>query len=80
MKLPTVSGEELTYFLKKMGYQVIRQKGSHIRMRKVSEMGEHNITVPNHSPIAKGTLNDIVSEVSFWNNLSKASLIMIIES
>jgi predicted RNA binding protein YcfA (HicA-like mRNA interferase family) len=58
-----------------MGYEVIRQRGSHIRMRKTSEMGEHNITVPAHSTIARGTLNDILNRVSLWNNVPKETLI-----
>ena len=58
-----------------MGYEVIRQQGSHIRMRKTSEMGEHNITVPAHSSLARGTLNDILNRVSLWNNVPKKTLI-----
>ena len=58
-----------------MGYEVIRQRGSHIRMQKTSEMGEHNITVPAHSTLARGTLNDILNWVSLWNNVPKETLI-----
>lgn len=58
-----------------MGYEIIRQKGSHVRLRKITEAGEHNITVPKHSEIAKGTLNDILSKISIWNNMPKEQLI-----
>ncbi|WXG41567.1 MAG: type II toxin-antitoxin system HicA family toxin [Candidatus Freyarchaeum deiterrae] len=74
-KLPVVSGEKLVKLLRKMGYEVIRQRGSHIVLRKITEGGEHNITIPNHHEIAKGTLNDILSKVSIWNNISKDNLI-----
>lgn len=74
-KLPQVSGEKLAKFLEKLDYQVIRQKGSHIRLRKVTAIGEHNITVPNHKVIAKGTLNDIITKISLWNNIPKDILI-----
>jgi hypothetical protein len=30
---------------------------------------------PNHDPIAKGTLNDILTKVSIWNQISKDDLI-----
>ncbi len=73
--LPQVSGQELVKFLEKLGYHVIRQKGSHIRLRKLTSVGEHNITVPNHKVVAKGTLNDIIIKVSLWNNISKDNLI-----
>lgn len=74
-KLPQISGQNLIKFLEKLGYQIIRQKGSHVRLRKTTSVGEHNITVPNHKIIAKGTLNDIISKVSLWNNLNKDELI-----
>ena len=75
LKLPVVSGKELIKLLTNLGYTTIRQKGSHIRLRKVTPMGEHNITVPYHKEIAKGTLNDILSKVSLWNSIPKENLI-----
>ena len=74
-KLPVVSGEQVIKLLRKLGYEIIRQKGSHVRLRKITEAGEHNITVPKHPEVAKGTLNDILSKVSIWNNISKEKLI-----
>ncbi|MBI4823183.1 MAG: type II toxin-antitoxin system HicA family toxin [Nitrospirae bacterium] len=74
-KLPQISGQDLLKSLEKLGYQIVRQKGSHIRLRKVATTGEHNITVPNHKTLAKGTLNDILTRVSLWNNISKEELI-----
>jgi predicted RNA binding protein YcfA (HicA-like mRNA interferase family) len=74
-KLPQISGQNLIKFLERLGYQIIRQKGSHVRLRKTTSVGGHNITVPNHKIIAKGTLNDIISKVSLWNNLNKDELI-----
>lgn len=41
----------------------------------MGEAGEHNITVPLHSEIAKGTLSDILSRVSIWNNISRDKLV-----
>lgn len=73
--MPQISGEDLVKFLHRIGYEVIRQKGSHIRLRKVTASGEHNLTVPNHKTIAKGTLSDIVAKVGLWNNIPKDKLI-----
>ena len=61
-----------------MGYEIVRQKGSHVRLRKKTEIGEHNITVPKHKEIAKGTLNDILSKVSLWNNIPKEELVKML--
>ncbi len=74
-RLPSVSARQVIRLLGSMGYEVIRQRGSHIRMRKTSDMGEHNITVPAHSTIARGTLNDILNRMSLWNNVPKEALI-----
>ena len=74
-KLPVVSGRDLIKFLKKLGYEVVRQRGSHVRLRKETENGVHNITIPYHDEIAKGTLNAILNDVSKWNNIPKEELI-----
>jgi predicted RNA binding protein YcfA (HicA-like mRNA interferase family) len=59
-RLPQVSGRSIVRLLRSLGYEVVRQKGSHIRVRKTSHLGEHNLTVPDHNTLAKGTLNDIL--------------------
>lgn len=73
-KQPVVSGKELIKLLSKLGYETIRQRGSHVRLRKVTPAGEHNITVPQHKEIAKGTLNDILTKVSMWNSVPKEEI------
>jgi hypothetical protein len=42
-------------------------------------MGEHNITVPLHNEIAKGTLNDILAKVSLWKGISRKNLREMLE-
>ena len=74
-KLLQVSGSKLVGLLQSLGYEVIRQRGSHIRLRKATSLGEHAITVPAHKVIAKGTLNDILNKISLWNNIPKESLV-----
>ncbi|MDK2790494.1 MAG: hypothetical protein PWP15_1001 [Methanothermococcus sp.] len=80
VKLPRISGNKLIKVLTNtMGYEIVRQKGSHIRLSKNTENGIHNITIPNHEELAKGTLNSILSSVSKWNNISKDKLIEMIK-
>jgi predicted RNA binding protein YcfA (HicA-like mRNA interferase family) len=74
-RLPQTSGRDLIKLMQSLGYEILRQKGSHVRRRKVSAVGEHNITVPDHDALAKGTLNDILTRVSLWNNIPKQDLI-----
>ncbi len=79
-KLPVISGDKLIKLLINLGYEVVRQKGSHIRLRKKTEIGEHNITVQKHREIAKGTLNDILSRVAIWNNIPREKLIELLKN
>lgn len=74
-RLPQVSGKDLIKFLQALGYVVVRRKGSHVQLRKMTAAGEHNITVPDHATIAKGTLNDILSAVSIHSGIPKPDLI-----
>jgi len=74
-KLPVISGKKLISFLNSLNYKVIRQRGSHVRLEKITKAGTHKITIPNHDPVAKGTLNDILTKVAVWNQISKDSLI-----
>ncbi|MGB9242763.1 MAG: type II toxin-antitoxin system HicA family toxin [Candidatus Acidiferrales bacterium] len=74
-RLPQVSGRALVKLLHSLGYETVRQKGSHIRLRKTTTLGEHNLTVPDHKSLAKGTLNDILTRVSLWNGIPKEELL-----
>ncbi|HEX76613.1 MAG TPA: addiction module toxin, HicA family [Dehalococcoidia bacterium] len=74
-KLPQASGGDVIKLLQALGYEVIRRRGSHVRLRKIAHLGEHNITVPDHEVLAKGTLSDILNKVSLWNNIAKEELI-----
>lgn len=78
-KLPVVSGRHLLKVLQKLGYRVIRQRGSHVRLICTTPSGEHAITVPLHEEIARGTLNDIISRVSLINGISKDEIIRMLE-
>ena len=78
-KLPVVSGKKLIKMLTQLNYKVVRQKGSHIRLQKQTELGNHKITIPNHKEIAKGTLNDILLKVSLWNSMPIDKLIKLLK-
>jgi HicA-like toxin of HicAB toxin-antitoxin system len=36
--------------LGRLGYEVTRQTGSHLRL-STSEHGQHHVTIPNHDPL-----------------------------
>ena len=64
MKLPRgVSADRVIRALERLGYEVIRQKGSHVRLRHEGPPA-HAITVPLHNPLKTGTLHGILSEIA----------------
>jgi predicted RNA binding protein YcfA (HicA-like mRNA interferase family) len=75
MKLPRdLSGETLAKALKKLGYTVDHQTGSHIRLT-TQKQGEHHITIPNHSPIKIGTPSAILRGLEVHFNLTRDELL-----
>jgi len=65
-----VSGAEAVKALRRLGFTVTRQDGSHIRMSK----GSLRLTVPNHHPILPKTLQSMLRQAGlsleeFMDNL-----------
>jgi len=74
MRLPRdLSGSDLAYALRKLGYQVTRQSGSHLRLT-TQQHGEHHITIPQHNPLRIGTLSGILADIATHFELSRDEL------
>jgi predicted RNA binding protein YcfA (HicA-like mRNA interferase family) len=58
-KLPSISAKDLITILEKYGYEIVRQKGSHIRMKNYKK-GCKPITIPNHKEIGIGLIRKII--------------------
>ncbi|MCF7763940.1 MAG: type II toxin-antitoxin system HicA family toxin [Verrucomicrobia bacterium] len=59
MKLPRdVNGEEAARALRRLGFEEIRQTGSHRIMRKE----KRTVVVPMHRPIKPGTLKGLIEQ------------------
>jgi predicted RNA binding protein YcfA (HicA-like mRNA interferase family) len=76
--LPVVSGKDLLRLLDKLGYTIVRQRGSHVQLRCITPSGEHMITVPLHDEIAPGTLHDILTRVAVRKGILKEELIIML--
>jgi predicted RNA binding protein YcfA (HicA-like mRNA interferase family) len=75
VKLPRdLSGPELVKALRALGYERVRQDGSHIRLT-TQQGGQHHVTVPNHSPIKLGTLTGILKAVAAHHKLTVEELV-----
>lgn len=57
-KLPILSGEELVKVLEMAGFQVVRQRGSHVSFQN----GSYKTVIPLHNELAKGTLLGILKQ------------------
>jgi len=75
MKLPRdVGGEDLALMLRRHGYEITRQTGSHMRLTTL-QGGEHHITIPRHKPLRIGTLNFILKDVAQHLGLERDALV-----
>jgi predicted RNA binding protein YcfA (HicA-like mRNA interferase family) len=75
MKLPrNVDGVQLVKSLRTLGYEVTRQKGSHMRITTQLD-GEHHEVIPAHKPIKPGTLPSILKSIANHHKLPLPELI-----
>jgi predicted RNA binding protein YcfA (HicA-like mRNA interferase family) len=56
LKLPVISGKEALKALERAGFVVVRQRGSHVRIKKVTSESVIKITIPIHETLDRGTL------------------------
>ncbi len=61
-KVPSLNYTKVIQALRRDGWVVVRQKGSHIRLQK--HFGEETlkITIPAHNPIKRSTLSHIIKQ------------------
>lgn len=79
MKLPRdIDADRLIRCLRKLGYEAVRQTGSHIRLRTLRD-GEHHETVPNHCPLKAGALNAILKGIAQHHDLTRDALLALLD-
>lgn len=59
-KPPLISGRKLVKIFKKMGYEKVSQRGSHIKMRNYET--ESVIIIPDHKEVDRWTLKTILRQ------------------
>ncbi len=70
MKLPRdIDGTKLVKALHVLGYEITRQKGSHIRAT-TQQNGENHEVIPCHSPLKVGTLSGILKHIAAHHRLT----------
>ena len=63
-KLPRLSGEETIRTLARLGFTRVRQRGSHIVLKKQVVDGELTCVVPLHKELAIGTLRSVLRQAN----------------
>jgi predicted RNA binding protein YcfA (HicA-like mRNA interferase family) len=56
--LPVLSGRKTVRVFEKLGWQIARQRGSHIIMVKEGEIV--TLSIPDHKEVARGTLRSLI--------------------
>ncbi len=59
-QLPVVSGRDCVRCLEKTGFTVLRQRGSHIVLRRENPFLQ--LVVPDHRNLDRGTLRSIIRQ------------------
>ncbi|MBI5556866.1 MAG: type II toxin-antitoxin system HicA family toxin [Deltaproteobacteria bacterium] len=57
-ELPKISGDEAIKAFKKLGFDQVRQKGSHVVMRREDK----GCVIPRHKELAVGTLKSAIKQ------------------
>jgi len=72
LRLPRdLSGVELAKLLRRYGYDVSRQTGSHVRLTS-NLRGVQHPTIPAHKSLKVGTLGAILSEVALYLEIERS--------
>ena len=66
---------ELVVLLRRhYGYNLIRQRGSHMRLASTYMGYEHHVSVPRHNPLRLGTLDRIFGDVAEYLDIDEDEL------
>lgn len=60
MKVPVLDYDRLVRALRRDGWVVVRQRGSHVRLERVRDGQARKLTVPAHKPLKRSTLAGIL--------------------
>lgn len=61
-KLPRIPSKEAIRALERLGFEQVRQTGSHVVMKKETPDGEIGCVVPVHRELKVGTLSGILKQ------------------
>lgn len=63
-RLPVLSGQEVIEIFSRLGFEQVRQRGSHVVMRR----GSAGCVIPLHAEVKRGTLAGIIRQAGLTGN------------
>ncbi len=73
-----VSGTSLVAALRRLGYEAVRQRGSHVRIT-TQVNGEHHEVVPLHDSIKVKTLLSVLKSVAWHHEMTVDELLSVLD-
>ena len=61
-QLPVISGRQAVRAFERLGYEVVRQRGSHLRLRHRQDPQRQPLTVPDHDTLKPGLLRRLIRD------------------
>ena len=61
-KVPSLNYKEILTALQRDGWSIVRQRGSHIRLKKSFSDHDLKLTIPAHKPVKRSTLSHIIKQ------------------
>jgi predicted RNA binding protein YcfA (HicA-like mRNA interferase family) len=79
VKIPRdCNGAEFARALRRLGYEMRRQTGSHIQLT-AERNGEHHVSVPNHRPLKVGLLNSLLKDIAEHHRMTVEEVLRELE-
>jgi predicted RNA binding protein YcfA (HicA-like mRNA interferase family) len=79
MNIPrNLNGKDFARKLTKLGYEFVRQRGSHYLVRTTIN-GKQTLSIPMHKPIKTATLHRLLKDVARHHNLSMEKVILVLD-
>jgi predicted RNA binding protein YcfA (HicA-like mRNA interferase family) len=61
-KVPSLNYDQVIRALRRDGWVIVRQRGSHVRLHKPTSAETLKIVIPAHRPIKRSTLSHILKQ------------------
>ena len=58
--VPVLPPSDVIKIFQRLGWQIVRQKGSHIIMTRPGHIA--TLSIPNHAEVARGTLRSLIAK------------------